>query len=62
MVILEKPAQALAACDDPDLSTHFRAWLQDPVIKPLMCAFTVIMKYELGRGVAQRRLSEEDDS
>ena len=62
MVILEKPAQALAAGDDPDLLADFRPRLQDPVIHSLVRSFRMKMQKEFVRGVAQRRLAKQDES
>jgi hypothetical protein len=44
MVILEKPAQALAAGDDANLQADLRPRLQDLVIQSLVRSFTMIMK------------------
>jgi hypothetical protein len=52
MVILEKPAQALAAGNDPDFSADFWPRFQDLMIKSLARSFAMIMKQEFGRRVA----------
>ena len=44
LVILQKPAQALAAGKHSGLLSDFRTRLQDPVIKSLVRSFAMIMK------------------
>ncbi len=44
VVVLKKPAQALAAGDDSNLLADLRPRLQDLVIKSLVGSFAMIMK------------------
>ena len=52
MVILEKPAQALAAGDDANLLADLRPRFQDLMIQSLVRSFAMIMKQEFRRGVS----------
>jgi hypothetical protein len=60
VVVPQHAAQSLAARDLAGCAPHFVAWFDEPIVKPLMVSFSVIMGNEFLSGVTQRSVTEEN--
>ena len=60
IVVPQHAAQSLAARDLAGCAPHFVAWFDEPIVKPLMVSFSVIMGNEFLSGVTQRSVTEEN--
>jgi hypothetical protein len=60
VVVPQHAAQSLAARNLAGCASHFVAWLDELIVKPLMVSFRVIMGNEISSGVTQRSVTEKD--
>ena len=58
VVIPQHAAESLTARDLAGCAAHFVAWFDEPIVKPLMVSFRVIMGNEFMSGITQRSVAE----